>query len=84
MLEFIMAHIDTGGFMRSALIAGVLLSLVGAFIVIKGVSYTREESVLKLGDLEAKMQQRRQVPEWIGGVALGAGLVLVIVGLKKR
>ncbi len=70
--------------MRSALIAGVLLSLVGAFIIFRGVSYTQEESVLKFGGLEAKVQQKHRVPEWIGGVALGAGLVLVIVGLKKR
>ena len=70
--------------MRSALIAGVLLSLGGAFMIFKGVSYTCEESVIKFGALEAKMQQKHQVPDWIGGVALGAGLVLVIVGFKKR
>ncbi|HEY0685019.1 MAG TPA: hypothetical protein VGD45_21955 [Steroidobacter sp.] len=70
--------------MRSALIAGVILALAGAFIVFKGVSYTREESVIKFGSLEAKMQQKHRVPDWIGGVALGAGLVLVIAGLRKR
>lgn len=70
--------------MRSALIAGVILALAGAFVVFKGVSYTREESVIKFGSLEAKMQQKHRVPEWIGGVALGAGLVLVIVALRKR
>lgn len=70
--------------MRSALIAGVILTLAGAFVVFKGVSYTREESVIKFGSLEAKMQQKHRVPEWIGGVALGAGLVLVITALRKR
>ena len=70
--------------MRIALIAGVLLAALGGFIVVKGVSYTREESVLKLGELEAKVKQKRDVPEWLGGIALGAGLVLVIVALKPR
>jgi ABC-type Mn2+/Zn2+ transport system permease subunit len=70
--------------MRGTLIAGVVLALLGAFVVIKGLSYTSEESVLKFGGLEAKMQQKRRVPEWIGGLALGAGLVLLITGLKKR
>lgn len=70
--------------MRVALIAGVVLAVLGAFVLIKGLSYTREESVFKLGGIEAKMQQERRVPEWIGGVALGAGLVLVVTGLKKR
>lgn len=70
--------------MRVTLIAGVVLAALGAFVVFKGVSYTKEESVFKFGGIEAKMQQKNRVPEWIGGVALGAGLVLVIVGLKKR
>jgi hypothetical protein len=70
--------------MRVTLIAGVLLAALGGFIVVKGISYTREESVLKLGELEAKVKQKRDVPEWVGGIALGAGLVLIIVGLKQR
>ena len=70
--------------MNGPLIGGILLSVLGAFILIKGVSYTREESVFKLGGIEAKMQQEHRIPEWIGGLGLGAGLVLVVLGLKKR
>jgi hypothetical protein len=70
--------------MRGALIAGVVLAALGAFVLIEGLSYTREESVFKFGGIEAKMQQERRIPEWIGGVALGAGLVLVVIGLRKR
>jgi hypothetical protein len=70
--------------MRGVLIAGVVLAALGAFSLIKGLSYTREESVFKFGGIEAKMQQEHRLPEWIGGVALGAGLVLVVIGLKKR
>jgi hypothetical protein len=69
---------------RGVLIAGCVLGLLGLFIVVRGLSYTREESVFKLGGLEAKMKQERQVPQWLGGVALGAGVVLVVAGLKKR
>ena len=70
--------------MRVALISGAILAAAGAFLLLVGVSYTREESFFKLGGFEAKMQQERRVPDWIGGLALGAGLVLVVVGLKKR
>ena len=28
--------------------------------------------------------QEHPVPGWVGGVALGAGLVLLVVGIKKR
>lgn len=70
--------------MRSVLISGAVLVVVGLFMLLKGVHYTREESVFKFGELEAKVQQERRVPEWVGGLALGAGIVLVVVGLKKR
>jgi drug/metabolite transporter (DMT)-like permease len=70
--------------MRVSLVAGAILAVLGAFVIIRGVSYTREESVFKLGDLEAKVQQKRRIPQWAGGIALGAGLVLVVTGLKKR
>src|SRR5216683_1330708 len=74
----------SGGCMRGALIAGVVLVVLGAFVLIKGLSYTREESVFKFGSIEAKVQQERRIPEWIGGVALGAGLVLLVTSWKKR
>jgi drug/metabolite transporter (DMT)-like permease len=70
--------------MRVPLIAGAILIIAGLYILIRGVSYSREESVFKIGDIEAKVQQQHTVPEWLGGLALGAGAVLVIVGLKKR
>jgi hypothetical protein len=70
--------------MRVFLISGAILILVGLWIIIRPPSYSREESVLKIGGLEAKMQQRHAVPGWVGGVALGAGLVLVVIGGKKR
>jgi hypothetical protein len=70
--------------MRVSLIVGAILAVVGAFVIIKGVSYTREESVFKLAGIEAKVEQTHRIPEWAGGIALGAGLVLLVTGLRKR
>jgi hypothetical protein len=70
--------------MRSALIAGIVLAALGAFVLIKGLNYTREESVFKLGGVEATVKQRQAVPQWIGGVALGAGAVMIVVGLMRK
>lgn len=70
--------------MRITLIAGIVLAALGAFSLIKGIGYTSEESVFKLGGLEAKVERERRLPEWAGGVALGAGVVLIVVGLRKR
>jgi len=69
--------------MRALQISGVVLIALGLWIIIRPPSYSREESVFKFGDIEAKMQEQRFVPGWAGGVALGAGLVLLLAGLRK-
>ena len=70
--------------MRALPISGVVLIAIGLWLIIRPPSYSSEESVIKLGDIEAKMQREHSVPGWVGGIALGAGLVLVVVGSKKR
>ncbi|HKQ84121.1 MAG TPA: hypothetical protein VJS42_18130 [Steroidobacteraceae bacterium] len=70
--------------MRVLQIVGAILIAAGLFMIIKPPSYSREESVFKLGELEAKVQQQHKVPGWVGGVALGAGLVLVVVGFRRK
>jgi hypothetical protein len=70
--------------MRHLSLIGAVIAVLGLLIIFQGLSYTEEESVLKLGDFEAKLHQRHQVPQWLGGIALGAGIVLVVVGLRKR
>ena len=70
--------------MRPLPIIGILLAALGAFVIFQGLHYSREESVLKIGDLEAKVRQQHTVPEWIGGVALGAGVVLAVSSFRRR
>lgn len=70
--------------MRIVSIAGVVLAALGAFGVLKGFSYSSEQSVFKFGSVEAKVERERRLPEWISGVLLGAGVVLIVVGLKRR
>lgn len=70
--------------MRALQIVGVVLAAAGLFIIIRPMSYSSEESVFKLGEIEAKMQKEHTVPGWVGGAAIGAGLVLVVLGLAKR
>jgi hypothetical protein len=70
--------------MRPLPIIGILLAALGSFVIFRGLNYSREESVLKIGGFEAKVQQPHKVPEWIGGVALGAGIVLVALSFRRR
>ena len=69
--------------MRALQISGVILIAAALFVLIKPPSYSHEESVFKVGDIEAKLQEQRTLPSWVGGALLGVGCVLVIAGLKK-
>ena len=69
--------------MRTFQILGAVLVAAGLFLIIRPPTYPHQESVFKLGDLEATVQDKRTVPGWVGGALLGAGCVLVIVGMKR-
>ncbi|MDP9091306.1 MAG: hypothetical protein M3O26_21535 [Pseudomonadota bacterium] len=64
--------------MRGLQILGAVLILVGLFVLIRSPSYSSEKSVLKIGDLEAKVSQQHAIPAWAGGLAVVAGLGLII------
>jgi hypothetical protein len=70
--------------MRILQIVGALLIAGGLFVLIKAPTYSSEKSVFKIGDVEAKVAQERAIPSWVGGTALAAGVVLVVVGARKR
>lgn len=70
--------------MKALLIAGLVLIAAGVFLILRPPHYTTEQSVLKLGGFEAQVQQQRALPGWVGGTALGAGVVLLGTGLFKR
>jgi hypothetical protein len=68
-------------------IAGVLLIVVGLIaLAYGGFSYTSREKVLDLGPLQATTETRKTVPlsPIFGGVAVAAGVVLLVVGSRRR
>lgn len=69
--------------MRTLLISGAILAAAGLYLVLRPPTYPHEQSVLKLGDIEATVKEQRPLPGWVGGALLGAGCVLVVVGLNK-
>jgi hypothetical protein len=70
--------------MRPYMIGGVLLLVVGLFVLVRGGSFTSQESLLEVGDLKVTASERQTIPPWVGVVALVAGAVLVAGDLKKR
>jgi len=70
--------------MRPVLLLGILLVLAGAYSLIRGLTYTHDRSVLKIGDLEATVEEKKTVPAWLGVVALVGGTALVVGSLRRR
>jgi hypothetical protein len=70
--------------MRPLAIAGLLLLILGGFILLRGLSFTSQKSVLKVGDFQASVEERRDVPAWAGALAAVGGLVLLVAGSRRR
>jgi len=65
-------------------IAGIVLAMLGAFVMFKGLSYDSQRSVIRVGDLHVSADEPRTVPAWVGGVAIVGGVLLVAVGIQGR
>ena len=70
--------------MRPQALIGIVLVILGAFILFRGMSYSDRDEVLKVGDVKASVESKKAVPAWAGGVALVAGIVLIAAGMKRR
>ncbi|HET9041040.1 MAG TPA: hypothetical protein VFN40_12760 [Gemmatimonadales bacterium] len=70
--------------MRPLTLAGLVLLVLGGFVLLRGLSYTSQKSVLKVGDFQATMEEHRTVPAWIGAAAVAGGIVLLVAGSRRR
>jgi hypothetical protein len=66
---------------------GVLLVIFGVVaLVLGGISYTKEETVLDIGPLEATAETEERIPlsPIVGIAAIAGGVALVVAGNKTR
>jgi len=70
--------------MKPMVIVGVILAALGAFVLMRGMSFNSDRSVIRMGGMEASVQERQSVPPWIGVVAVVGGVVLIANGLRGR
>jgi len=66
---------------------GILLIVLGALaLAYQGFDYTRQEKVLDVGPIHATAEEQKHVsiPPLLGGLVLAGGIVLVIIGAKKK
>ncbi|MGA2188266.1 MAG: hypothetical protein ABSH33_07025, partial [Steroidobacteraceae bacterium] len=60
--------------MRLVQIIGAILIAGGLYILIKSPTYSSDKSLFKVGQVEAKVQESHDIPPWVGGAALAAGV----------
>jgi len=76
-----------GGTMKALTVVGIVLIVLGVIaLAYQGISYTTTEKVIDIGPLkvEAKKEKTIPLPPILGGVAVAAGVVLLIAGARRR
>lgn len=67
-------------------IFGIILIAAGALMLIfKNISFTKEEKVLDIGPVEINKKEKKTVdwPNWAGGIAIAAGVLVIVADRKK-
>jgi hypothetical protein len=73
--------------MKSTTMLGIVLAVLGVLaLVYQGFSYTRERNIIDIGPIHATAETREHVPlpPIFGGLALAAGVILLVVGAREK
>jgi hypothetical protein len=66
-------------------VVGVALIILGILaLAYQGITYTTREKVVEIGPLKAEVEKQKTIPlpPILGGLALVAGFVLVVIGRR--
>ncbi|MFI5375279.1 MAG: DUF3185 domain-containing protein [Candidatus Rokuibacteriota bacterium] len=72
--------------MKPVMLVGVALIILGVVaLAYQGITYTTREKIIDIGPLKASVDKEKSIPlpPIIGGLALAAGVILVIVGARR-
>jgi len=68
-------------------IFGILLIVAGILMFVFGnVSFTKEKKLVDIGPVEINKKEKKTIawPNYAGGIAILAGVIVLIAGNKKR
>ena len=68
--------------MRASVWAGIALIVAGVVVFLRG-GFTKKEEVLDVGPLEVTHTERQNIPPWVAGIAVVAGVVIVAAGMRS-
>lgn len=72
--------------MRPYTPAGIVLIVLGAAaLAYQGITYTTREKIIDIGPLQMTAERKKTIPlpPLAGGVAVAAGIALVLAGRRK-
>jgi hypothetical protein len=72
--------------MKTITIIGLVLIILGVLaFAYQSITYTSREKIIDIGPLHASADTQKTIPfsPLLSGLALGSGILLVIVGRKK-
>ena len=70
--------------MRAPIIIGGLIIAIGAFVLLRGASFTSRRDVLKVGDVKVTADQQQTIPPWTGAAAIVAGAAIILSGTRRK
>jgi uncharacterized membrane protein YidH (DUF202 family) len=73
--------------MKTASVVGIVLIVVGVIaLAYGGINYTTREKVIDVGPIEASRETRETIPlpPILGAMALAGGVVLLVVGARRK
>jgi hypothetical protein len=73
--------------MKPLAIAGIILIVLGvAALAYQGFTYTTRETIVDLGPIHATADREKTIPlpPILGAAAVAGGVVLLVLGLRKR
>lgn len=69
--------------MRPQVWIGIALIIAGVAVYLRG-GITKKEEVLDVGPLTVSKSERQPIPPWIAGLAVAAGVLLVVSGARQK
>jgi hypothetical protein len=67
-------------------IFGILLIVAGILMLVFGnISFTKEKKVVDIGPLQINQKEKKTIawPNYAGGIAIAAGVIVLVAGSKK-
>lgn len=72
--------------MKAYIVTGIILIVLGTLaLAYQGITYTTREKVIDFGPIQMTAEKEKTIPlpPIVGGLALVAGTVMLIMGRKK-